>query len=54
MVVGGAVWILQGLNVALAPQSFMTGNSRWVAYGTGTVFAGVGLVMLGSRASRDQ
>ena len=54
MVVGGAVWILQGLNVAFAPESFMTGNSRWVAYGTGTVFAGVGLVMLGFRASRDQ
>ena len=29
----GVVWILQGLNVAFAPQSFMTGNQNWAVRG---------------------
>lgn len=52
LVLGGTVWILQGLNVAFAPRSFMSGNPKWVAYGSGTVLVGVALGILGVRANR--
>ena len=29
----GAVWILQGLSVAFAPTSFMTGDRQWTLHG---------------------
>jgi hypothetical protein len=44
LVVGGAVWILQGLDIAFAPESFMTDNRRWVLYGALSVAAGFGLI----------
>ena len=52
LVMGGIVWMLQGLNVGFAPRSFMTGNSRWVAYGGATVLVGLALGMFGRRGSR--
>jgi hypothetical protein len=39
----GAVWVLQGLNSQLVPQSFMTGTRTWLVIG-GVTFA-VGLVV---------
>ena len=45
LALGGAVWILQGLNVAFAPQSFMTGNPQWVMYGALAMV--IGLVIVG-------
>jgi hypothetical protein len=36
----GLVWILQGLDVAFAPQSFMTGEMAWVAWGAVAMLAG--------------
>ncbi|MGH9052464.1 MAG: hypothetical protein ACRDWX_05565 [Acidimicrobiia bacterium] len=50
LAVGGAVWILQGLNVAFTPQSFMTGNRQWVIYG-GLAMV-LGLVIVGSSMRR--
>ena len=44
MLIGG-VWILQGLNVSWAPQSFMTSDINWTYRGIG--FASVGLVLVG-------
>jgi hypothetical protein len=41
--VGGAVWILQGLNIAFAPQSFMTGNQIWVLFGVFALVGGLSL-----------
>lgn len=38
----GAVWMLQGLRVAFAPKSFMTGRVPWVFYGAVAVAAGHG------------
>ena len=29
----GAVWLLQGLNSTVVPQSFMTGSRLWVLIG---------------------
>jgi hypothetical protein len=36
----GVVWILQGLDIEFAPQSFMTGNRLWVVLGVVAVLAG--------------
>jgi hypothetical protein len=36
----GLLWILQGLDVAFAPQSFMTGDTAWVALGAVAMLVG--------------
>jgi len=41
----GAVWVLQGLNSQLAPQSFMTGSRTWLVIGALTCVGGIGLAM---------
>jgi hypothetical protein len=43
LILGGAVWVLQGLNVAFAPESFMTDNRWWVVWGA---LAIVGIVLV--------
>jgi hypothetical protein len=40
----GAIWMLQGLTVAFAPRSFMTGRAPWVVYGAVAVASGLALV----------
>ena len=40
----GAIWMLQGLRVAFAPKSFMTGRAPWILYGAVAVVAGIALV----------
>lgn len=45
LILGGAVWVLQGLNVAFAPESFMTGNRWWVVWGALAIVVGLGLVI---------
>jgi hypothetical protein len=47
MVLAGAIWFLQGINVL--PGSFMTGQIRWAVYG-GIAFAvGVALFLFSNR-----
>ena len=47
VVLAGAVWFLQGINVL--PGSFMTGQIRWAVYG-GIAFAvGIALLLLANR-----
>jgi len=41
MVLGGGVWILQGINIL--PGSFMTGDPRWAV--RGLVLAGLGVIL---------
>lgn len=36
----GVIWILQGLDIEFAPQSFMTGDRLWVVLGAVAVLAG--------------
>lgn len=36
----GVIWILQGLDIEFAPQSFMTGDRLWVVLGAIAVLAG--------------
>jgi hypothetical protein len=43
----GGIWILQGINVL--PGSFMTGQTKWAAYGAVLVVVGIGLLMASRR-----
>jgi hypothetical protein len=47
----GLVWILQGLDVAFAPQSFMTGDMAWVVWGALAMLAG-GFLFWRARSGR--
>jgi hypothetical protein len=49
LALGGGVWMLQGLNVVFAPQSFMTGNRQWVVYGGLAVATGLAIAGWSSR-----
>ena len=44
LIIAGIVWILQGFDVAFAPESFMTGNRWWVLWGVVALAAGILLV----------
>jgi glutamate dehydrogenase/leucine dehydrogenase len=39
----GAVWVAQGLNLPLAPRSFMTADRTWFVIGVVTAAGGVAL-----------
>jgi hypothetical protein len=41
LVVGGAVWIEKGLNLAWAPRSFMTADRTWIVLGFVAVTVGL-------------
>jgi hypothetical protein len=43
----GCIWILQGINVI--PGSFMTGQTKWAAYGLVSLIAGAGLLIAARR-----
>ena len=44
MVLGGLVWIAQGLNLPYAPKSFMTADRLWVVIGAAIAVAGVAVI----------
>jgi hypothetical protein len=50
LAIGGSVWVLQGLNIAFAPKSVMTGDPLWVVLGILAVMGGVALVGAHRRA----
>lgn len=50
LVLFGATWILQGINVL--PGSFMTGQIRWAVYGGMAVVAGIALLIAAKRQNR--
>jgi hypothetical protein len=47
LVLFGAVWVLQGINVL--PGSFMSGKIRWAAYGGLALAAGISLLLASNR-----
>jgi hypothetical protein len=49
LILGGLVWMAQGLNLPFAPRSFMTADRNWIVIGAATVLAGGILVWLGRR-----
>ena len=44
VVLGGLVWIAQGLNLPFAPRSFMTTDRTWVVIGALAILAGAVLI----------
>jgi bacteriorhodopsin len=48
MVLMGAIWFLQGINVL--PGSFMTGQIRWAYYGSIAAIAGLVLIVAVNRS----
>lgn len=44
LLIAGAIWILQGFDVAFAPKSFMTNDRWWVLWGALAALAGAALV----------
>jgi hypothetical protein len=44
LVLAGAVWALQGLDVGFVPESVMTGDTTWVVLGALGVVIGLGLI----------
>ena len=53
VVLGGLVWIAQGLNLPFAPRSFMTADRLWIVIGAVTVVAGVVVVGWARRQARQ-
>jgi hypothetical protein len=47
LVLGGLVWILQGVNVL--PGSYMTGDPRWAWRGAGMLVVGIALIVISRR-----
>jgi hypothetical protein len=45
LILGGAVWVLQGINVL--PGSFMTGQIQWAYNGAISIVIGVALILFG-------
>lgn len=44
LILAGAVWMAQGLNLPFAPRSFMTSDRSWIVIGAIAVLAGTALV----------
>ena len=49
LIAAGSVWIAQGLDLAFAPQSFMTADRTWIVIGAATAFVGAIVVGLARR-----
>ena len=49
LILGGLVWVAQGLNLPFAPRSFMTSDRTWIVIGAVAAMAGGVLVWLGRR-----
>jgi hypothetical protein len=50
LLLGGLVWIAQGLNLPWAPRSFMTADRTWIVIGAVTALAGAALIGRARRA----
>jgi hypothetical protein len=51
LVLLGAVWFLQGINVL--PGSFMTGQTQWAVYGGIAIAVGISLIFSARRKRLD-
>ena len=50
LLLGGLVWIAQGLNLPWAPRSFMTADRAWIVIGAVTALGGAALIGRARRA----
>jgi len=53
LILGGLVWMAQGLNLPFAPRSFMTSDRTWIVFGAIAVMAGGFLVWRGRQRRPD-
>ena len=44
LLLGGLVWLAQGLNLPFVPRSFMTADRVWVLIGAVTALAGAAIL----------
>ncbi|MGH2357275.1 MAG: hypothetical protein ACRDGJ_04600 [Candidatus Limnocylindria bacterium] len=44
LILGGTVWVAQGLNLPFAPRSFMTADPAWIVIGALTALGGALLI----------
>jgi hypothetical protein len=44
LILGGLVWVAQGLNLPFAPRSFMTSDRLWVLIGAAAALAGAVII----------
>ena len=44
LILAGVIWILQGFDVAFAPESFMTDDRSWALWGVLATALGGGLI----------
>jgi len=51
LVLGGAIWFLQGINVL--PGSFMTGQTRWAVYGAIAIAVGIAFFLRANRRGKS-
>ena len=51
LLLGGLVWVAQGLNLPFAPRSFMTADRSWIVIGAATALGGAVLVGRARRRS---
>jgi hypothetical protein len=49
LILGGLVWVAQGLDLPFAPTSFMTADRLWILIGSATALVGVVVVGAGWR-----
>ncbi len=53
LLIAGTVWILQGFDLAFAPESFMTGDMTWVLWGALAALTGGILIWAELRRRSD-
>ena len=53
LILGGLVWMAQGLNLPFAPRGFMTSDRTWIVLGAIAVMSGGLLVWRGRRRTPD-
>ena len=51
LILGGLVWVAQGLNLPFAPPSFMTADRTWIVIGAAAVMLGSVLLWRGRRSA---
>jgi len=44
LILGGLVWMAQGLDLPFAPRSFMSADRLWILIGAITIVAGIVIV----------
>jgi hypothetical protein len=52
MILGGCIWVLQGLDIAFQAGSFMAGDPQWAVWGAILALFGIGQVIWSNTRQR--